>query len=163
MSLDVSRYCEVLERVADLQRREDFDGALRAIDELLAHNPHSSALLVHRAIFLQLSPTDGPLEDVEQALQLACTFDDTNIKARLEMGHFLDAARDRPREALEQFIAASNLAAKNLKDALLGRARCLIQLDQRGAAEDVLCEAERCFPDDTDVALLRANLEAPSD
>lgn len=161
MSLDMQEYCNVLQRVADLQRREDFDGALRMVDELLAHNPHSSALHLRRAILLQLSPTDGPLEDVEQALQLACAFDDTNIEARLEMGHFLDAVRDLPRESLEQFIAASTLAAKSLKDAWLGRVRCLIQLDQREAAEDVLREAERCFPDDTDVELLRADLEAP--
>jgi hypothetical protein len=36
---------------------------LRVIDELLAHDPHSSALHVRRVILLQLSSMDRPLEE----------------------------------------------------------------------------------------------------
>ena len=162
MSRDAQTYCKALEQVAALQQCHDFDGALQVIDELLADDPHSSLLHLRRAVLLQVSRASRPLEEVEQALQLACAFDDTNIEAQLEWGHFLDAVRDRPQEALDHFTIASKLAVESLKDALLGRVRCLIQLDQQDAALETLREAERCFPDDTDVELLRADLDPPS-
>lgn len=157
-SPDVQRYREALQRAVDLQRRQDFEGALQVLDELLGQAPYASALHLHRARLLQLSPVERSLEEVEQALTSACALDDTNIAALLEMGHFIDAVRDRPGHALERFTAAAALAASSLKDALLGRARCLLQLGERAAAEEVLREAQRCFPEDTDVELLGADL-----
>ena len=156
--VDVERYRTTLQRIVELQQQKDFEGALQAIDELLIEAPYASALHVRRAMLLQLSPVAHPLEEVERALEHACALDESNTNALLELAHFLDAVRDRPSQALSSFTAVAALASSALKDALLGSARCFIELGEHAAANDVLREANRYFPADPDVVLLCAEL-----
>nr|AGC72575.1 hypothetical protein [uncultured bacterium A1Q1_fos_1870] len=149
-------YREALGRVTILKREKKLGEALCVLEELLREHPHSSELLVQRAMLQQLASGDHSLEDIECDLRAAQLLAPSHPAPQLELGHFLYAVRDSAKEALPCFHVARGLAAEALKEALLGEIKCHLELRAWSEVEEALAEAERLFPGDLELALVRA-------
>lgn len=154
--MPLQSYREALERVTVLEREKKLGEALRVLEDLLGEYPHSSELLVRRGMLQQLDSGDHSLEDIERDLRAAQLLAPGHPTPALEFGHFLYAVRDSAKEALPCFQVARDLAAEALKEALLGEIKCHLELRAWREAEEALTEAERLFPGDLELALLRA-------
>lgn len=155
-------WIDALSTLRVLRREGRFGEALTLVERLLEEGPSSTELLVWRARLLQLAPqaeVDDPLAAAEGSLKQACALAPDTVEPRIEMGHFLYAIQDRPAEALSQFEAAEELARSGLKDALIGKIKCLAQLGRGVEARRELDRAAQLFPDDTDLGVLQAELE----
>jgi len=155
-----------LSELRTLRRERRFSEALALVERLLVEAPFSTELLVCRAQLLQLAPhaeVSNPLAAAEVSLAQACALAPEAIEPRIEMGHLLYAVQDRPADGLGQFEAAEGLARAALKDALIGKIKCLAQLGRHSEAGVELSCAAQIFPDDTDLGVLQAELEGEDD
>jgi lipopolysaccharide biosynthesis regulator YciM len=153
---------DALSELRTLRRERRFGEALALADRLLKAGPLSAELLVWRAQMLQLAPeadVADPLAAAEESLTQACALAPEAVEPRIEMGHFLYAVKDRPADALGQFEAAERLARAGLKDALIGKIKCLAQLGRQAEARAEMAIAAEIFPDATDLGVLQAELE----
>jgi tetratricopeptide (TPR) repeat protein len=153
---------DALSELRTLRRERRFGEGLALVERLLREGSSSAELLVFRAQMLQLAPaTDmpDPLAAAEESLAQACALAPDAVEPRIEMGHFLYAVKDRPADALTQFEAAERLARAGLKDALIGKIKCLAQLGRQSEARAEMATAAEMFPDDTDLGVLQAELE----
>jgi tetratricopeptide (TPR) repeat protein len=151
-----------LSEIRTLRRERRFGEALELVERWLKEAPFSTELLVCRARLLQLAPraeVSDPLAAAEESLVQACALAPDAIEPRIEMGHLLYAVQDRPADGLSQFEAAEELALTSLKDALIGKIKCLAELGRHAEADVELAYAAQVFPDDTDLGLLQAELE----
>jgi tetratricopeptide (TPR) repeat protein len=121
---------------------EQYDVALREVDDLLKSCPGNPQLLILWASLVQLQdkPTHT-LEDAKQALQRAHDLDRNAPTGVIELGHFLDNVEDDPRAASKAFAEGILSARRLLIDGLLGQARALLQLGKREEALQCLMEA----------------------
>jgi tetratricopeptide (TPR) repeat protein len=153
---------DALTALRALRREHRFDEALTLIERLLEEEPNSTELLVYRAQLLQLAPSvpaSDPLAAAEESLAQACALAPDNPEPRIEMGHFLYAVQNRPAAALSYFEAAERLAREELKDALIGKIKCLVELGRAAEARGDLAASMQIFPDDTDLGVLQAEFE----
>lgn len=159
--MEPKAFRDQLDRVDQLARTEEVEEALGLLQQLSLEEPTSSELLLRRAMLEQLSKQDHSLEEIERCLEEACQRSPGLLNARLELGHFLYAVRDRPAEAREHFTHARRDALAFLKEAMMGEIRCHAGRNDREAQWQTLAEAESLFPRDLDLSLLRADLESP--
>jgi tetratricopeptide (TPR) repeat protein len=119
-----------------------FGRALQVVDELLQEWPDNPQLLVWRAELVQLQEgDDGPgLSEAKASLQRAAELQGSP-DALIELGHFLFAVEDDARAACKQFDRAITQCKKFLKDALLGKAKALAELERRQEALACLAQA----------------------
>ena len=153
---------DALSQLRTLRRERRFGEALALVERLLKEGPSSAELLVLRAQLLQLAPEThmaDPLAAAEESLAQACALAPDAVEPLIEMGHFLYAVKDRPANALTQFEAAERLARAGLKDALIGKIKCLAQLGRQAEARAEMATAAEIFPDDTDLGVLQAELD----
>ncbi|WP_152629976.1 hypothetical protein [Haliangium ochraceum] len=145
-----------------LLREHRFNEAWALIERLPTERLDSAEILVCRARLLQILPqeaVDEPLAAARESLAHACALSPEAIEPRTEMGHFLFAVLNRPADALEQFELAEQLARNSLKNALIGKLKCMAQLGRGDAARSELAALGPVFPDDTELGLLRIELE----
>ena len=86
----------------------------------------------------QKAPT---LHDAKLALQRAVDVDEESPRSLIELGHFLNAVEDNAEEAAKCLAKTVRLAKRLLKEALLGQAKVLAELDRRTEAFACLTEA----------------------
>jgi tetratricopeptide (TPR) repeat protein len=156
----------MLSELRALRRERRFSDALELVERLLKEAPFSTELLVCRAQLLQLAPqaeVSNPLAAAEESLAQACALAPDAIEPRVELGHLLYAVLDRPADGLAQLEAAERLARVALKDALIGKIKCMAQLGRHAEARIELTSAAQIFPDDTDLGVLQAELEGEDD
>ena len=166
MNVEYQQWMNALSELRALRRERRFSEALALVERWLKEAPFSTELLVCRAQLLQLAPhaeVGDPLAAAEESLAQACTLAPDAIEPRIEMGHLLYAVQDRPADGLSQFEAAEGLARASLKDALIGKIKCLAQLGRRTEAGVELAHAAQVFPDDTDLGVLQVELEDEDD
>ncbi len=161
--MDVQSFRRALDNIDALRRDKKFGEALRAVNELMPSAPYAGELLVRLGMLLQVVDDDSTLEKVETALRAAETCAPGNLDASIELGHFLYAVRDQPREALVHFEAAHEKATTSLKDALIGKIKCHADLHDWNAVESALDEAKLHFPDDSDLQMLRDEYQSGRD
>jgi tetratricopeptide (TPR) repeat protein len=122
--------------------QEQYDAALREVEELLQSWPGNAHLSILWASLVQLQ--DEPshsLDDVKKALQRAVELDPHSPAGAIELGHYLDAVEDNSRAASKAFAAGIASARRLLIDGLLGQAKALLQLDKREEAFKCLVES----------------------
>lgn len=131
-----------LARVRKLWKADQFDEALELVEELRHEFPGNPQLQVAWASLVQLQESAAHgLDEARAALESAVEFDDESPTAQLELAHFVDAVDDDAAKAAALFAAAATRAKAQLLDALVGRARALIQLNRRPEAIACLTEA----------------------
>jgi len=127
-----------------LWQAEKHSQALAEVDRLLADWPQNPQLLVMRADLIRLQDrAEGVpgLDEAKENLELAATLDDESPAALIELGYFCYAIEDDAGKAAEHFQEAVGLARQLLKDALLGRAKALGELNRNTEALACLAEA----------------------
>ena len=129
--------------VRRLWRSGRYSRALARVDQLLKEWPDNVHLLTLRGNLIQLQETEkGPtLHDAKQALERAVQLDEESPRALIELGHFLNAAEDDAAAGAKCFARAIRLSKRLLKDALLGQAKVLSELERRPEALACLTEA----------------------
>ncbi len=120
-----------------------YDRALAEVDRLLQHWPDNPHLLTMRGNLIQLQENDeGPtLKDAKLALQRAADLDEESPRTLIELGHFLYASEDDAKAAAKRFAKAIRLCKRLLKEALMGQAKVLAELERRSEAVACLTEA----------------------
>jgi tetratricopeptide (TPR) repeat protein len=123
-------------------REERFDLALNEVNRLLEKRPDNSQLLVLRAELAQLQEDGGPsLREVREELTLAVALDPRSPNALIELGYFHSAVEDDAEAASKSFRKAIKLCRDLLKEALLGQAEVLLELERDDEARTCLLEA----------------------
>lgn len=166
LNVEYRQWMHALAELRALRRERRFNEALELVERLLKEAPFSTELLVCRAQLLQLAPqaeASNPLASAEESLAQACALAPHAVEPRIEMGHLLYAVQDRPADGLGQFEAAEGLARTALKDALIGKIKCLAQLGRHAEAAVELACAAQIFPHDTDLGVLQAEFEGEDD
>jgi tetratricopeptide (TPR) repeat protein len=120
-----------------------YDHALAGVERLLKDWPDNPHLLTLRGNLIQLQENqEGPtLNDAKLALQRAVDLDEESPRAWIELGHFLHASEDNAEAAAKCFAKAIRLSKRLLKEALLGQAKVLSELERRPEALACLTEA----------------------
>jgi len=131
---------------------KNYDVALGDVEKMLANWPGNAHLHVLWASLVQLQdqPAHG-LDEVKDALLRAAELDSDSPASSIELGHYLDAVDDDLVSASKVFTEGILSARRLLIDALLGKARVLLQLDKRE-------EAFKCLGE----SLYLANIEGAS-
>ena|SRR5260370_38379095 len=146
MKTKTSKYSSFEEGLDAIRRRwkhGDFVQALKEADRLLKRWPDNPRLLVMRASLIQLQESNQapPLENAKKDLQRAVQLDDQSPFNLIELGHFQLAVEDDCQAARKTFDKAVRLCRSSLKEALLGQAEALSELNRRSEALALLAEA----------------------
>jgi Flp pilus assembly protein TadD len=122
-----------------------FDRALAEVERLLENQPDNPRLLVMRAnlIPLQDEPNERglTLDDARRDLKTAVELDDRSPEPLTELGYFLYSFDDDAKAASKYFQKAIELCRDLLKDALIGQAKALSDLEHDSDALACLAEA----------------------
>ncbi len=138
----VSQFKQGVARIRRHWNAAAYDRALAEVDRLLQSWPDMPRLLVLRAELIQLSDESAPpLAEAQASLRRALDFDDQSLDALVEQGHFLLAVEDDANEASKSFAKAVTVGMRLLREALLGQAAALAELDRRQEAFDCLAQA----------------------
>lgn len=161
--MDLEDFLATLSQVGRLHGQRNYEAAYQLVGELLAIHPFSADLLVKRAKLAQLLDRDAPGSDlalgaVRSDLERARTLEPDGLATVLELGHFGHAVEDDAQAGLGDFERARTLAESALREALLGKIRCLLELRELDLARSELDTAEAYFGD-VDFHELRAELE----
>jgi tetratricopeptide (TPR) repeat protein len=133
--------------------RGDYDQALTDTEVLLKNSPASSQLHVIWASLAQLQESPGhDLQAIKSALEFAVDIDRDSPNPPIELGYFLDSVEDDPAAAAKAFSTAIARAERLLVDALMGKARALVQLEKEK-------EAARCMIKALQVSTFRASVD----
>ncbi len=125
-----------LEKVRRLCDKAQYDRAFAAVEQLLKQWPDNPHVLVMWANLLQLQEEDvGPsLEKARAALQRAVDLDEQAPMPLIELGQYLFALEDDAKGASKCFDKAIALCKRMLKEALLGKAKALTELERSSEA-----------------------------
>ena len=122
-----------------------YDHALAKLDRLIESSPANAPLLIMRAQLIQLqeSPDEAnpSYDDALAALKLATALDAQSPVALIELGYFLYALADDAKAASKSFRKAIPVCRDLLREALLGQAKALAELDREAEALACLVEA----------------------
>jgi hypothetical protein len=130
-----------LARVQKLHRNGEFAKAFAEVEALMRDWPGSVALTLQWTTLAQLKEGDEPsLDAIRRALESAVQLEPDAPAAGIELGHFLDAVEDDPRSAAKTFSEAAAVARRLLREALVGEAKALVQLDKKKEARRCLME-----------------------
>jgi tetratricopeptide (TPR) repeat protein len=132
-----------LARVRRQWRAGHYARALAEVERLLESWPDNPRLLTMRGNLIQVQENEegSTLQDAKRALQRAVDLDEESPHAWIELGHFLNASEDDAEAAAKCFAKAIRLSKRLLKEALLGQAKALSELDRRSEALACLTEA----------------------
>lgn len=138
-----------------------YSQALKLADDLLRDWPDQPQLLVLRGRLIQLqeSPSGPTLDDAKSAFERAIDLDPESPAALIELGHYFYAVEDDSKRAAQCFEQAVHLTKQLLKDALMGQAKALSDLNHDQEALDCLIETywlhpgngKHSDPDETEV------------
>ena len=131
------------ERIRRQIESKEIASALLEIREIEQTAKGSPRLAVLKAMCLQLSEADGPLEDVHSALQQALLLNDEYVEAHLEMGWFLYAVQDQTKDAQEAFERALHLLRKQNSEVIRGLLACAEELAPETNQDALRAELER--------------------
>lgn len=133
-----------LSSVTGLLKKRKYDLALAKVTGLLEAWPGNSSLyrLWARLVELQENP-DNSLDEVEAALRRAVELDEDSPAGPIELGHFLDAVKDEPQDALDAHTQGVSVARRLLIEGLIGQVNALRQLGRPKEFHDCLLKLLR--------------------
>lgn len=167
--MNLQSFLERLSELDELHARREYEAAYDLVVDLLGQQPHSADLLVKRAKLEQLLDRDEPgggvsLESVRAHLEAAHLLQPRAVEPLLELGHLAYAVEDDPEAGLRSFEAARESAESALREALLGKIKCLIEVGEPTLALAEIEAAAACFDSDSDFEELKAAASrAPAD
>jgi tetratricopeptide (TPR) repeat protein len=124
-----------------LIENQDYDGALEILDTIESQRPLTPAELVQKGRFIQLAFERAPeLSEAEKAFTEALRFDESYVPALLELAWFYYAVEDDSARALPLFEKTIDLAREQLTEAVIGKARCLEEVETSKAADEFFQE-----------------------
>ena len=133
-----------LDEVWKAWREKRHDRALEEVNLLLETRADNAQLLVLRGCLIQLQDNAEslpPLVDALKDLKRAVALDHRSPEAWLELGYYFHAVEDDPGAAAKCFQKAVRLSKGFLRQALIGQAEALAELDQNDEALDRFMEA----------------------
>ena len=163
--MDLEAYLQDLERMRSLSNAQNYDEALKIVENTLTHGIFSSELFLLRGRLIQLadSSADTSLLNVENALQsleIANRLAPNYIEPIVELAHIKYAGYiARAKEALEDFKQAESKALLGLEDALIGQVKCHKELNEIDNARLVLRRLKDLSPDDANHKILQLEME----
>ena len=131
-------------KVLRLWNDQEYALALQQVNSLLEQWPNTPYLLVMRADLTQLQDVEEgepTLGDARGDLELAVILDEECISAWIELGYCQFVHEDDAVAAIKNFREAIRLSRKFLKDALIGQAKALLELERDAEAMTCLAEA----------------------
>ena len=149
------------DNIQTLRKAKDFDAALQAVEDLIGQGCISSDLLEVRAILILMADQEGTLfpeltlEIAKSSLEAAISISRNPVGALVELGYYKYAMMvDCTHEALGHFNEAEQNAMSGVKDALIGQAKCFLDLGARSKANIILKRLKAMFPDDEDSKIM---------
>lgn len=123
---------------------ERFADALSEVEHLLSEYPDHPQLLTMRAALIQLQHDEEgtpTLEDAKDDLLKVVELDEASPSAWIDLGYFVYAVENDAKASVKHFQKAVQLSRRLLKDALIGQAEALAELDEEAKAQRCLLEA----------------------
>ena len=163
--MDLEAYLQALEQMRSLSNAQDYDKALKIVEETLTHGIFSSELFLLRGRLIQLadSSMDISILNVEtafQSLEIANRLAPSYVEPIVELAHLKYAGYiARTKEALGDFKQAEAKALLGLEDALIGQVKCHKELDELDNARLVLRRLKDLSPDDANYKILQLEIE----
>jgi tetratricopeptide (TPR) repeat protein len=117
--------------LANLVRDGKYDKALELLDRAEDERKLSLPELVTKGMMIQVaseSRSHHPAES-RQAFEAALAIDENYIPALLELAFFNHMVEDESAEALPLFEKAIDLSLRHLREAVLGKMKCLEELE----------------------------------
>lgn len=162
MSIDNSK--SLKRKLRTIQTLCNAGNYAKAVDEgnaLIKTYPYFTPLLVLKAQTIQLLEGDttsaSTLEEAKEALMLAVDLDPKAVDALNELAFYLSAVEDDDAAALGLFERSIDLSKETLKEAFIGRIKCLLALEQRSEALACFKEALRFFRDHPGIKNLKGD------
>lgn len=141
-----------LKELKTLQRKLRFGAVVTKANTLLKVHPYLVPALVAKARAIQMLEEGelslGTLDEAKDSLTLAVDLDPAAGGAVNELAYFLFAIWDRSNQALGLFERSLSISLEALRDAHIGRIKCLMDLERWSSCERALKEARRIFPSD---------------
>ncbi|MFB2974970.1 tetratricopeptide repeat protein [Microseira sp. BLCC-F43] len=162
--MNIQDFKESLEKLDALHQQQDYESALKLVQDLLADFPYSVELLIKYAKLIQLIDKDDlanfpSLNEAREKLEISHLIDPKSIEACIELGNFEYAINDSASEAIRYFNAGEEIAKSGLKAAMIGQIKCYADLGDISQAKEILRKAKEFFPDDSELGILAFELE----
>ena len=157
----VRRLRRGLDRIAVLfHEKRRYPEIVKVTRRLLSEFPGVVPLLVYKAMAIQQLDEEAAgrlatLGEAFDALSLAVELDPQSVDALTELGFYLYAIQNDANRALDVFERGIRIGAQSLREAYVGRVKCLLELRRRSAAARALSEATRLFPRDKAIRELK--------
>lgn len=144
----------LFDEITFLRSKQEFSEALKKVENLLKQEclKYSPYLLRQRAELIQLIndvsdlKQSYSLDSIESDLKTAILFDPKSISALIELGYFLYAAKDNPRDSLQIFEKAEEFSKNSLEEAMFGKIKAIEDINGPKIALKELSKMERVFP-----------------
>ncbi len=119
--------------------------ALSLINQIEQEGLLCPAVLVLKGCCIQLDDEKTPYElsDAEDAFKRAIEMDENYIPAIVELAWFYLNVLDDAKQAVEFFEKAITLHREGLTEAVVGKAKCLMEIETKAAAKAYLAEINR--------------------
>lgn len=118
-------YKEIIDlksKAIDLYEKQDFQGTIEVIDNVLKVNPYFLPFMILKAHSIQLLDEGyekyGGLEGAKKLLEEAVQLDKTSVYAKLELAHFLYAIDNDPKNAILEAKEALELCQNFLDECI---------------------------------------------
>lgn len=160
MKLKANDLLLIINNIRDLCSSRKYGEALTKLDLLIGEIEglcFSSYFLIERSILIQLQDDEmnndvckeksWTLEDAEKNLRDAILIDPYSLEALIELGYFVFVGNDDKTDSLSYFEKAIDKCNDSLERALLGKIKCILEIEGPQAAKKLLVKAERQFPD----------------
>ena len=143
-----------LDRVRVLYEKRRYAEVVKMARLYSSRYPGVVPLLVLKAMAIQQLDEKAAgrlatLDEAQDALSLVVELDPQSVDARNELGFYLYAMQNDAHRALDVFVRSIGIGTEQLREAYVGRVKCLLELRRRRAAARALSEAGRLFPRDT--------------
>ncbi len=154
----------VKDKYADIRAmigRQEYDAALRAIEQLGQAQEFSPDILVLKAnlILLVSSPGLYELKDAEEAYHRALELSPDNADAHLDLGYFYLNILDNPSSAQPHFLQAEQLLREAYVKAIVAVGESIAELEGSHAATEHLVREARWVAEAPDLQDALANIQ----
>lgn len=164
--MEISQLVVIWKDLMELMQNKDFDAALVTVENLIDQGCVSSDLLELRGRLIQIADKSGmlfpdlTLEIAKSSFESAIAISRQPIGPLIELGYYKYAVMvDRTAEALAHFDDAEQNAMSGLKDALIGQAKCHLELGDQSKANAILDRLRLLYPYDEDSKIAILEME----
>jgi len=140
----MEKLSDIYQKVRYLRKKEDFDSLavyMHSLEDMgVELSPY---LLTVKSQVIQLTDECNcyTLENAEESLLRAIQLEPKNVDAHVEIGYFYYAVSAQSDKAIPFFECAEKYAEEFLLDAILGKAKALVDLDKTNEAQLFLSES----------------------